>query len=96
MTIPTSGGKQNASSVYLISDHKLSGYINWHKNRPTHSLEMLSEINFDLHNELRKRIPFHNFFIVIGKNIDFATALLEVGYQLPNLSNSRWHDNLLI
>ena len=85
MTVPTSGGEQNASSVYLIRDDKLFKYVNWHKNRPTHSLETLGKIDLDLYNQLIKPFPFHNSFIVIGKNIDFATALLEVGYQLLNL-----------
>jgi len=85
MTVPASGGEQNASSVYLIRDDKLFKYVNWHKNRPTHSLEMLGKIDLDVYNQLMRLFPFHNSFIVIGKNIDFATALLEVGYQLLNL-----------
>jgi hypothetical protein len=85
MTVPTSGGEQNASSVYLIRDDKLFKYVNWHKNRPTHSLETLGKIDLDVYNQLMRLFPFHNSFIVIGKNIDFATALWEVGYQLLNL-----------
>ncbi len=85
MAVPTSGGEQNASSVYLIRDDKLFKYVNWHKNRPTHSLETLGKIDLDVYNQLMRLFPFHNSFIVIGKNIDFATALLEVGYQLLNL-----------
>ncbi len=85
MTMPTSGGEQNISSVYLISDCKMSRYLNWHNNRPTHSLEMLGEIDSDLHNELIKLFPLNNCFIVIGKNENFAIALWEVGYQLLNL-----------
>jgi len=85
MTLPTSRGEQNISSVYLIWDYKLSRYLNWHKNRPTHSLEVLGEIDIDLHNELIRLFPFNNCFIVIGKNETFATALWEVGYQLLNL-----------
>lgn len=85
MTVPTSQGEQNASSVYLIRDDKLFKYVNWHKNRPTHSLETLGKIDLDVYNQLMRLFPFHNSFIVIGKNTDFATALLEVGYQLLNL-----------
>ena len=85
MTIPTSQGKQNISSVYLISDNKLSRYVNWHRNRPTNSLEVLGEIDIDLHNELIKSFPFNNCFVVIGRNKAFATGLWEVGYQLLNL-----------
>lgn len=85
MTIPTAGGRQNISTVYLISNNKLCRYSNWHGNRPTHSLEVLGEIDIDLYNELIKLSPSHNCFIVIGKNEDFARALWEVGYQLLNL-----------
>ena len=85
MTIPTAEGKQDISSVYLISDHKLCGYVNWHKNSPTHSLEVLGEIDIDLHSELIKLFPSNNCFIVLGKNKNFAAALWEVGYQLLNL-----------
>jgi len=85
MTIPFWGGENDISSVFLISDFNLSKYVNWRKNRPTHSLEVLSEINIDVHNELIKLFPFNNCFIVLGKNENFARALWEVGYQLLNL-----------
>ena len=85
MTIPTSGGEQNASSIYLISDYKIERYINWHNNRPTHSLQILGGIDTDSYNKLRKLFPSGNCFIVLGKNENFATALWEIGYQLFNL-----------
>ncbi len=85
MTIPTSGGKQNISSVYLLSNYSLYKYVNWHKNRPTHSLETLGEINLHLWSKLTGL--FQNFptMVVLAKNEDFAIALWEVGYQLLNL-----------
>ena len=85
MTIPSSHGEQNISSVYLISDYRLSRYSNWRRNRPTHSLEVLGEIDVDLHNKLKELFPLHNFFILLGKNENFSRALWEVGYQLLNL-----------
>ena len=85
MTIPVSRGDQHISSVYLISDHKLYRYLNWNKDRPTHSLEVLGEIDIDFYNELIKVFPSHKCFIVLGKNEPFARALWEVGYQLLNL-----------
>lgn len=85
MTIPIWGGERDISSVYLIWDYKLLRYLNWHKNRPTHSLEALGEIGIDLHNELIELFPLNNCFIVLGKNENFARALWEVGYQLLNL-----------
>lgn len=85
MTIPTSGGKQNISSVYLLSNYSLYKYVNWHKNRPTHSLETLGNINLHLWYKLTGL--FQNFLtmVVLTKNEDFVTALWEVGYQLLNL-----------
>ncbi len=85
MTIPTCRGEQNISNVYLISDYKLFRYINWHRNRPTHSLKVQGEIEIDSQNELTKLFPLGNCFIVMGKNDNFARALWEVGYQLLNL-----------
>jgi len=85
MTIPTAHGKQNTSCVYLISENKVYRYVNWHKNRPTHSLELLSEIVTDLQNQLIQLFTFSHFFIVIGVNEISGIALWEVGYQLLNL-----------
>ena len=85
MTIPTWAGEQHISSLYLISDQKLFRYVNLHRNRPTHSLEAVGEIDIDLHNELVKLFPLSNCFIVLGKNETFARALWEIGYQLLNL-----------
>jgi len=85
MTIPTAGGRQNISSVYLISDNQLYRYLNWQKNRPTHSLLVVRKIEIELHKELLETFPFSNCFIVLGKNEGFGRALWEVGYQLLNL-----------
>ncbi len=85
MTIPTSHGEQNISSIYLISNDKLSRYSNWHWNRPTHSLEELSGIEINARKSLKELFPLYNCFIIIGKNENFARALWETGYQLLNL-----------
>jgi hypothetical protein len=85
MTIPTAEGKQDISCVYMISGNKLSRYVNWQRNRPTSSLEVLGEIDVDLHNELSKSFQSNNCFIIIGRNKAFAAAFWEVGYQLLNL-----------
>lgn len=85
MTIPTAGGRQNISAVYLICGSTLYRYSNWQGNRPTHSLEALSGISADLQGELRRLFRSANCFIVIGKNETFARALWEVGYQLLNI-----------
>jgi hypothetical protein len=85
MTIPTSQGKQDISCVYMISDNKLSRYVNWQRNRPTNSLEVMGDIGLDLHNELSKSFQSNNCFFIIGRNKHFAEGFWEVGYQLLNL-----------
>ena len=85
MTIPTSRGEQNISSVYLMSDYKLSKYSNWHADRPTHSLKLLGQIGVDSYKNLMKQFPSYNCFIVLGRNEHTVRALCEVGYQLLNL-----------
>jgi len=85
LTIPTFGGKQNISSVYLLSNYWLYKYVNWHKNRPTHSLVNLRKINVHLWSKLTSIFENFNIIIVLAKNKSFSIALWEVGYQLLNL-----------
>lgn len=85
MTIPTWTGKQHISSVYFISNNKLSKYINWSNNRPTHTLSESNKIDDQLFDKLVSSFSSHHRFIILGKNEDFARALWEVGYQLLNL-----------
>lgn len=86
MTIPTWAGEQRISSVYLISNNKLSKYINWDNDRPTHSLSVLNKFDDQLLGELSRLFSPHRKFIILGKNEHFARALWEVGYQLLNLT----------
>ena len=85
LTIPTWGGEQDISSVYLISNYRLYKYINWYRNRSTHSLEELNKINEDLMYKLEKLFPSNKNLIVLGKNENFNRSLWEVGYQLLNM-----------
>ena len=85
MTIPTSQGMQNISSVYLLSNYSLYKYVNWHKNKPTHSLETLGEINVHLRSKLAGLFQNFHTLVVLARNEDFATALCGVGYQLLNM-----------
>jgi len=85
MTIPTWGGDQNISNIYLISNYQLARYVNWQKNKPAHSTDVLNEIDTETYEELTNLFPDYNCFIVIGKNENFGRALWEVGYQLLNL-----------
>ena len=85
LTIPTWGGQQNLSSVYVISDKKLAKYVNWSGNRPTHSLVELAEIRRDLWHTLKEAGLSSERAIVIGRNEDFGRSLWEAGYQLLNI-----------
>jgi len=85
MTIPTWAGAQYISSVYLISGNKLSRYINWHNDQPTHALLTLVEIESRRYKALLKSFAANHALVLLGKNEGFARALWEVGYQLLNL-----------
>jgi len=87
MTIPTWAGKQNISTIYLVSNSRLSKYINWDSkhNIPTHALADLNKIDKQLYHNIIKSFSANHGFIVLGKNEDFARAFWEVGYQLLNL-----------
>ena len=85
MTIPTWGGNQDISSVYLISNNRLSKYMNWKYGRPTHALLELSKMDKRLVQNLAASFCANHGFIILGKNEGFARALWEVGYQLLNL-----------
>lgn len=86
MTIPVSKGHQNISSVYVISNSKLSIYVNWEKNRPTHSISTLKEIERQIVEKLENLFPPRDRLIILGKNEHFQRANWEVGYQLLNLT----------
>ena len=85
MTIPTWGGEQNITSVYLIFGGILSRYVNWRWNGWAHSIESLREVGEELQAELYNLLPPHNCLIVLGRNEHFARSYWEVGYQALNL-----------
>ena len=85
MTIPTWGGEQNISTVYLISNNELSKYINWGNSKPAHLVLSLNKVENHLINNLQNPLFPNQRFIIIGRNEEFSRALWEVGYQLMNL-----------
>ena len=85
MTIPTWAGNQHISSVYLISNNKLSKYINWDNDKPTHALLELNEIDPLAFDNMAKSFSAHDKFIILAKNENYMRAFWEVGYQLLNL-----------
>ena len=85
MTIPTSRGEQNVSSLYLASVDGLSRYVNWRNNRPTHSLEPVASRDQTMGSRLSELFPGCRVVILLAANENRARALWEVGYQLLNL-----------
>jgi len=85
MTIPTSRGEQNITSVYLILNGKLSRYVNWRWKGWAHSTDLLKEVGEKLGKEILDWLPPYNCLIVLGKNEHFAEAYWEIGYQTLNL-----------
>jgi hypothetical protein len=85
LTIPTWGGVQNISSVYVIRKDTLSIYCNWQKNRPTHSLNELTKISINLMYLLSDSFHQNDTFIVFNRLEHHARSSWEVGYQLFNL-----------
>jgi hypothetical protein len=96
LTIPTAGGNQNFTTVYLVKDNKLFLYINWTKS--------FSLLNRAFREKLKwtKGNPTHDLRFVrdlaIGSQLNGADkaiifcqnkhtgwALWEVGYMLENI-----------
>jgi len=85
MTIPTSEGRQDITSVSVISPSGLFRYVNWHRGRPTHSLFRLAPLDDSLRRHLEFFFSPWNCFILSEANEAGPLAWWEVGYQLLNL-----------
>lgn len=85
LTIPTWGGEQNITSVYVISDNKLLEYVNWKRNRPTHSLAKAATLDERQTARMQSLFPPCQALIVLCKNEDSGRALWEIGYELLNV-----------
>jgi hypothetical protein len=85
LTIPTWGGEQNLTGVYVISDGQLAKYINWRNHRPTHSLEEQGQVDQDLSPLVGESGLADRICIVLARNETFNRSLWEVGYQLLNI-----------
>ena len=85
LTIPTWGGRQEITSIYVIEDGNLLAYSNWDNHRPTHSLIKIQKIDENMLVPLRKEFLDCNKFVIIARNENFNRAYWEVGYQLLNM-----------
>ncbi len=95
LTIPTWGGGQNYTSLYLIKGNKLFRYINWTLFRymnwktrffpwwmagnPTHDIKFVKNIN------ILSELNGTNAAIIVARNEKTNRALWEVGYMLENM-----------
>ena len=88
LTIPTWGGGQNYTSVYLVKENKLFRYINWATGffplswkigNPIHDIKFLQNVN------ISPQLDGANTGIILGRNEKTNRALWEVGYMLENM-----------
>lgn len=85
MTIPTSRGEQNNTNVNLLEKNRLSQYVNWSGNRPTHSLKKINDISHDIYVRLNKILPHRKYSIILSGNSHSEKICMETGYQLLNI-----------
>jgi len=95
LTIPTMGGGQNYTTVYLVKENKLFRYINWTIFRyinwktksfpwwiagnPTHNIKFLKKV------DISSQLDGANTGIILTRNEETNRALWEVGYMLENM-----------
>ena len=96
LTIPTWGGGQAYTSVYLVKDGKLFGYINWTKKFSLLNRVFLNyakwtrgnpthDIHFVRNVNIRAQLDGADTAIILGRNEKTSRALWEVGYMLENM-----------
>jgi hypothetical protein len=96
LTIPTWGGGQNYTSVYLVKDKKLYSYVNWTKefslmNRLLREKfrwtrgNPTHDIRFFRNADISSQMNGHEEAIVLCQNEHTGRALWEVGYMLENM-----------
>lgn len=88
LTIPTWGGGQDYTNVYLVKENKLFRYINWTTGffplwwkigNPTHDTKFLKNIN------ISSQLDNADSAIILSRNEQTNRALWEVGYMLENM-----------
>jgi hypothetical protein len=88
LTIPTMGGVQNYTNVYLFKDYRLFRYVNWTTRfswhwgvfgNPTHDIKFVRKAEFPFESANTK------VAIVVSRNENTNRALWEIGYMLENM-----------
>jgi len=96
LTIPTWGGGQNYTSIFLIKDCKLFRYINWTKNfsRLNRLLRICTkwiignpthDLQFVRSVNIRTQLDGADTAIILCRNENTGRAFWEVGYMLENM-----------
>lgn len=96
LTIPTWGGVQNLTSVYLAKNKKLYSYVNWTKefslmNRAFREKlgwtrgNPTHDIRFIRNVDVDSQMDGHEEAIFLCQNEHAALALWEIGYMLENM-----------
>jgi hypothetical protein len=80
-TIPTWNGTIEVTSVYVCNERGLFKYLNWEKNRPTHSIRKIIEPDEPLFHKLSADFQGSGTFLLL-KNNSAAASLWEIGYSL--------------
>ena len=85
MTIPTWTGKQDITTLNVITREGLFEYVNWRDKRPTHSLKHIGDTKENGGRETFHMFSPWNCFVVLYANETHARGLWEVGYQVLNI-----------
>jgi hypothetical protein len=82
MTIPTWNGAVEVTSVYVCNEQGLYKYINWERNRPTHSIQKIVESGTPIFKKLLADFQGRQTFLLFKNNFSYAASLWEIGYSL--------------
>ena len=85
LTIPTCGGRQDNSRLFIAHEGCFYAYQNWHKKHPTHSLTLRKDVSSAGLQETNRQFPGWNGYLIITAKDDSFVNLLEVGYQALNI-----------
>jgi len=85
LTIPTWDGLKETTSIYLCNKQGLYKYNNWEKNRPTHAIVKIPELDKPLFEKLKSAFKGKNSFVMLINNDARSAFLWEMGYSLINI-----------
>jgi hypothetical protein len=88
LTIPTWGGGQNYTSVYLMKENKLFQYINWTAKSPLTWWTVgnpIHDVRFLKNVFILTQLEGASSAIILSRNEETNRALWEVGYMLENM-----------